>query len=262
MLDVRCSVLSVLLVLSASQGAQAQVGGLIDPAVAESKGHDYVSRILSAVPSQPLTTTGLLTIRDAQHHRTEIPVQFEIRPGTSTWSSIYTARLTNGPNPSQIVLTIIHSEREPGIYRLETGPVGGPADSRTLTGNAAMIPFAGSDFWLSDLGLEFLHWPKQRLLGRDVKHSQSCYVLDSINPNPATNALSRVEWWLDRDTFEDSGQAAIVHAEAYDANNKLLKEFDPKEFEKINGHWQLKEIEMVNRQTDSHTRIDFDLKTP
>lgn len=264
--DVRCSTriffFVFILVIACPHGALAQVGGFVDPADAERKGQILAARILSATPSQPLTTTGLLTIRDTQHHRTLIPVTFEIHPGESNWSSVYNAHLTNGSTATQIVLTVVHSAQQPEVYRLESNPAGAVAESRTLMGNAAMIPFAGSDFWLSDLGLEFLHWPKQRLLGRDVKHSQSCYVLESINPNPASNALSRVVSWLDIDTVENSGQAAIVHAEAYDAKNNLLKEFDPKEFEKVNGHWQLKEMEIDNRQTDSRTRIDFDLKTP
>jgi hypothetical protein len=41
--------------------------------------------------------------------------------------------------------------------------------------------------------------------------------------------------------------------------DKLLKEFDPKKVEKVNGVWQLEEMEIRNRQTGSRTRIDFNL---
>jgi hypothetical protein len=217
------------------------------------------SKILSSQPSQAINSAGVLTVRDAKHHRTDIPVHFQVIPGATNWVTIYSARWTNGATASQAVLTVTHSTDQPGVYQLATLTRGPGAASDTLAGNLAMVPFAGSDFWLTDLGLEFFHWPKQRLLGREVRRSQSCYVLESVNPNPAPNAYARVVSWLDIDTVQDSGQAAIIHAEAYDADNHLLKEFDPKEFKKVNGQWQLKEMEIANRQTDSRTRIAFDL---
>ncbi|MEI9961977.1 MAG: outer membrane lipoprotein-sorting protein [Limisphaerales bacterium] len=53
--------------------------------------------------------------------------------------------------------------------------------------------------------------------------------MESTNPNPSTNSYSRVVSWIDS---ENNG---IIHAEAYDAKNKLLKVFDPKSFKKVNG---------------------------
>jgi hypothetical protein len=62
-----------------------------------------------------------------------------------------------------------------------------------------------------------------------------------------------VDSWIDEETL------GIVHAEAYDANGKLLKVFDPKTFKKVNGQWELQEIEIRNVQTGSRSRIEFDL---
>ncbi len=116
-----------------------------------------------------------------------------------------------------------------------------------------MRPFAGSDFWIADLGLEFFHWPEQKILKKEFRRNCACEVLESTNPQPATNGYSRVVSWID----EDSG--GIVHAEAFDAQNKLLKVFDPKSFKKVNGQWQLQEMEIRNVQTGSRTRLEFDL---
>ena len=118
-----------------------------------------------------------------------------------------------------------------------------------------MAPFAGSDFWLADLGLEFLHWPEQRMIKKEMSRSQFCKVIESINPQPATNAYSKVISWIDHDS------GGIVHAEAYDAKGELLKIFEPKEIEKVNGQWQLREMQIRNVQTKSRTRIEFDLET-
>ena len=123
----------------------------------------------------------------------------------------------------------------------------------------ATLPFAG-DFLASDLGLEFFHWPEQKILKKENKRSRGCMVLESTNPNlPSNNTFppirySRVVSWID----EESG--GIVQAEVYDFKNKLLKEFAPKSFKKVNGQWELQEMEIRNVQTGSRTRLEFDLK--
>ena len=119
-----------------------------------------------------------------------------------------------------------------------------------------MTPFAGSDFWIADLGLEFLHWPQQRVLRKQMRKGLSCDVLQSINPEPRPDGYSRVVSWIAINRPED---IVIVHAEAFDKQDKLLKEFDPKKVEKVNGVWQLEEMEIRNRQTATRTRIDFNL---
>ncbi len=117
-----------------------------------------------------------------------------------------------------------------------------------------MIPFANSDFWLADLGLEFLHWPGQKILRGDTARGRLCKVLESTNPNPSSNGYSRVLCWIDNEAL------GIVEAKAYDAQNKLLKEFYPKDIKKVNGQWQVGSMEIDNVQTRSRTRLEFDLK--
>ena len=119
-----------------------------------------------------------------------------------------------------------------------------------------MTPFGGSDFWIADLGLEFFHWPLQKVLPKttNLKRGRDYTLLESTNPNPATNGYSRVLSWIDKET------GGILEAEAYDFNGKLLKDFAPKSFKKVNGQWELQEMEIRNVQTGSRTRLEFDLK--
>ena len=116
-----------------------------------------------------------------------------------------------------------------------------------------MIPFANSDFWIADLGLEFFHWPEQKILKKEFARGRGCMVLESTNPNPSANGYSRVVSWIDEETL------GIVQAKAYGAQGKLLKEFYPKDFKKVNGQWQLQSMEIDNAQTGSRTRLEFDL---
>ena len=120
-----------------------------------------------------------------------------------------------------------------------------------------MKPFAGSDFWLVDLGLDFLHWPQQRVIRKQMRKNLFCDVLESTNPHPAPGAYSRVVSWIAVNRPEE---IVVVHADAYDSNDKLLKEFDPKRVQKINGAWQLEEMEIRNRQAGTRTRIEFNLE--
>ena len=40
----------------------------------------------------------------------------------------------------------------------------------------------------------------------------------------------------------------------------MLKEYQPKSFKKVNGQWQLKEMEIRNEQTDTRTSLVFDVE--
>ena len=116
-----------------------------------------------------------------------------------------------------------------------------------------MTPFAGSDFWLCDLGLEFFHWPQQKVVKKEFHRQCACTVLESTNPNPAADAYSRVVCWIDNDSL------GIVEAYAYDAKGKKLKNFYPKNLVKVNGQYQVETMIMENLQTGSKSTLEFDL---
>ena len=116
-----------------------------------------------------------------------------------------------------------------------------------------MVPFAGTDFWVADLGMEFLRWPSQTLLKKELRRGQSCNKLESIAPPGWTNGYVRVVGWYDIDT----GGPVLVWA--YDANGKRLKEFKPNEFKKVNGEWQVEEMEIATSRTGSRTTMRFQL---
>jgi hypothetical protein len=248
---------------------------------AEIEGRNIVQHLLAQRPAENFTNTGTLRIRDAKRQRTEIQVELQTFITETNWQALYFTRGTNKDHAAS--LTVIHTENQPNEYRLAnfSRHAGDTNEFTTLRGPQAMIPFAGSDFWLADLGLEFLHWPAQRLLKKELKKGQSCYVIESKNPGrgarvesrepnapstldprPSTTEYVRVVSWMDVDSVRDAGQAAIILAEAYDGKGKLVKEFEPKEFKKVHGQWQLKEMEIRNVQTGSRTRIGFNLESP
>jgi hypothetical protein len=231
-----------------------------DSIEAAKQGRTLVEEILAQRPAQNFTNSGVLKIRDAQRKRKEVSVKFELFLTTTNWQSLYVASWTNQVE----TLVIIHAADQPDAYFYHTNyfadrvpllgdiPVLGHLfRSPKLTDAELVAPFAGSDFWLADLGLEFFHWPEQKILKTELRKSRLCRVLESINPQPTTNAYSRVVSWVDDES------AGIIHAEAYDLQNKLLKEFDAKKIKKVKGEWQLEEMEISNVQSGSRTQIEF-----
>jgi hypothetical protein len=226
---------------------------ILPPEQAAKEGQALAAEILAQKPADNSKSDGVMTIRDAKSNRTRIPIRFETVVTRTNWLSIYEATESAGTR----TLTIAHNGTDPGKYQMTFHTKDGSVDLRLGTGvttnNIEALPFAGSDFSLGDLGLEFFHWPEQRLIKKEMKRSRSCKVLESINPHPARGLYSRVDSWIDN---ESDG---IVMAQAFDQDGKLLKEFIPKKVKKVEGQWQLEEMEIDNTQTDSSTRVDFDL---
>ena len=270
----RLNLLAVAFVLAGSGATPAATG----PSQAQTEGQTLVRQLLAQKPVEDSTITGTLKMRDAKGKRTELPVICQIVVTTTNWQTVY-ATLPATNTLDRVRLTVIHHDSGPNTYRLREWPAriqpgapcvstpdeplssggtrdGSPPDGEgaILRGDQAMIPFAGSDFWVADLGLEFLHWPQHRLLRKEMRRGQSCNVLESLNPQPAAGGYARVVSWLDIDT------GGIVHAEACDAKHKVLKEFDPKGFKKINGRWELREMEIRNVKERSSTRLEFNLE--
>lgn len=231
------------IILFAAFGATAETTN--DLSGAEIQGRNLARQISEQQPAENFTNTGVLKIRDGKGDTSEVPIKFETLVTTTNWLSVYDAEFSLGED-----LRVVHVGNETNEYRFHS-PNG---KNTSLSGNETMIPFANSDFWLCDLGLEFFHWPEQKILKHEIKRSRACTVLESTNPNPSTNGYSRVISWIDNETL------GIVMAYAYDAQDKKLKEFYPKDFKKVNGAWQVGMMEMDNVQTGSRSRMEFDLK--
>jgi hypothetical protein len=227
----------------------------LDPVQAEKEARVLVAELLAQKPEQNTTNTGRVRIRDAAGNEREIPVRFEITATPTNWVSVYETLAPEG-GPGGMKLTVIHPEGRPNQYQLIDHADGDATNAtpKELAPDQTMIPFAGSDFWVADLGLEFLRWPRQRLLRKEMRHSKSCEVLESINPQPVPGGYARVVSWI---IIEKPH--GLVHADAYDVRGELLKHFDPTDVEKVQGEYQLEEMEIRNRKTSSHTWIKFNL---
>lgn len=215
-----------------------------DLATAEREGRELARQLCEIRPTENCTNMGRLVIRAPRQPRREFAFLSRVSVTETNWTTWYEA--TEGTN-APFCFSAEFRPDAANAYQL-----GG---TNFIAAGQPPVPFAGSDFWLTDLALDFVHWPSQHLTRRELKKSQSCAVLESRNPTPGPGGYSRVVSWIDADTY------GIVQAEAYDAKGKLLKEFRPSELEKVNGQWQVKELEIENVQTGSRTKLVFDLKS-
>ena len=203
-------------------------------------------------PGEVFQKHGVLQIRDAKRQRSKVAFSVQVTTTPTNWWTIY--EVTNSP-AGAVRLEICQGDAVRSHYWLAEATNGAlaQATTRSIGGADTMIPFAGSEFWVADLGLEFLHWPEQRLLGQEKRRTLKCRVLESTNPAPTPQGYSRVI------TCVDSESGGIVVVEAYDANGKKLKEFTPKAPKKVNGRWELEKMTIRNEQTGAQATISFDL---
>jgi hypothetical protein len=208
-------------------------------------GQELAARVRDAAPDGDSSFSGVLQITSRDDTVRFVPITSQISVAPTNWVVTYRSAPTNGA-PLE-TLTIVHAVGQPSRYVHVVGG-GGPASV------PLHATFAGSDFWLIDLGLEFFHWPKQRRLRHEMRNSRSCHVLESTNPNPSDAGYARVLSWVD---IESGG---IIRAEAYDRAGKLVKEFKVDSFRKVEGRWQLESMKIRSRATGQETELKFDLQ--
>ena len=238
-MKARCAMAVMFSVVFA---AEVFAGDTNDPVRAAADGRALAQQLLSLRPDASFTNTGKLIIRAPKQKRREVDYVCRVVVTATNWTSFYSAKQNTN---ALLGYSVEHRDGAANIYR---------DDGQTLlTPTQTFAAFAGSDFSLADLGLEFLHWPNQRVLKWEMKRSFGCNVLESKNPETQAGGYSRIVSWIHQET------GGLIQAEAYDARGKKLKEFRPTEVEKVNGRQELKEMEIENVQTDSRTTLIFNL---
>ncbi len=217
----------------------------------EKSGAELAARLRSAAPAEPSRFEGALTLTTRDDKVTTVPIRSDILPNGSNWLVTYYAP----PIPGRVSeeLTIHHGLGQSNRYTVALNPTNPIPAPFPIDGTNLIRPFAGSDFWLCDLGLEFLHWSQQRVLKHEMRSSRSCWVLESVTPSPAPGGYARVVSWVD---VEHDG---ILRAEAYDKTGKLTKEFTLGSLRKVDGRYELESMKMRNLRTGQETELKFDL---
>jgi len=220
-------------------------------------GRQLAAKLRANQPAEDSHWDGTLQIKSKDRKKLSIPVTCQTQTTTSNWTVTYTTTETNGIGTKKLV--VIHAGEAPNQYFYARAAAGAAlGEPKPISPIEADVALGGSDFWLSDLGFEFYHWPEQRVrkdLG-SIHRSRGVHVLESVNPHPMPGGYGRVV------TFIDKESEAPIEATAYAADGKTkLKEFSLGAVTKIKDHYELKDMEISNRKTGSTTTLLFDLKT-
>lgn len=206
------------------------------------------------VPATNASWSGVLVRKLPDYTRQKTVVTCQIFVDSDKWSAVYDARATDR-SPAEKLTVIHHHQGDVEYVRWTAGPDGQfESAPRRLRNDETMVSFAGSDFYLSDFGMEFFQWPTQLLFKGQMRRGQPCFVLDSVSPRPDGKGYFRVRSWIEKEHL------GLMQANAYDVDGKLLKEFRTGSFVKdAAGNYQLKDMEISDRQSGTETELRFDV---
>jgi hypothetical protein len=199
-------------------------------------GEALAARLREVRPDRPQTNQAVLKLRGVDG-RKQIPVTVLTLPRTNGWEVRYEATLPGGI-PERLV--ILHLTNQPPQYR-------GSVEGERIVGGAQS--FAGSDFSRGDLGLEFLHWPRQRVLRRELSNGRMCDVLES---RPESDGpYGSVRSWV------DTKEGVLLSAEAYDERQVRVKQFSVTHFREVEDQWTFS-LSMVDDRKGTKTELSYE----
>lgn len=215
---------------------------------------EIVEIIRSRVPVKKIESAGVLKVRAPKTKIRSVPVHFEVRPvSEESWESVYEATMPEGGQERLLIRSYINRPNEYVLSKKSEKETEWKMNN-IQPGEESAVSFAGTDFWLCDLGLEFLGWPDQLFFKREMRKGRPCRVIQSAPEARTGTMYARVVSWVDN---ESDG---IVMAQSYNEFNKRLKEFEVQSFKKVEGVWQLKKMTIYDNLTDSRTTLEIDLE--
>ena len=213
------------------------------------RGQELAAELRAMRPAGSSTNLGILRLRDAKGRRREIPVSVITLVNDAEWSVSYRAAFTNGATET---LTVRYGSGRP-VYEVSKREAGGgiAGAPRNLRSEETATAFAGTDFWICDLGLEFLHWPAQRYVKEELSNGRLCQVLESVNPG--TNGYQRV--W----SYIDAEFKGLLSAKAFDQRGLVVKDFSTGNFVRVQERWFLRDIRIRDERADTRTELLYSL---
>lgn len=203
--------------------------------------HMRQTQLLHAEPFR-----GTLQTKKRRGRRISQTILLRTRAADNQTHSTFTV---SSPNGNIVCLTILYNPQQAPRYYFSNNP---NQIGRPLSPQEAMSSFAGSNFWPADLGLEFFHWPQQKILPNiriKMRKGVACRVLESRRQPAADFGYSRVRSWISREHL------GLVYAEAYNTDGKCIKTFEVSGLQKIDDQWKVSELRIRNEITKSTTKL-------
>ncbi len=117
----------------------------------------------------------------------------------------------------------------------------------------------GTEITYEDLAMRFLYWPVAKIVGHDIMLTRNCWKLRVEPGSPKNSQYGYVLLWIEKQS------GALVQVETYDRAGKLLKRFEVKSVQKIEGGYILKQMriqEMENGEPKDETPTYLEIQKP
>lgn len=201
----------------------------------------------------PGDISATLKIRKRGGERVERQVQKQSIQTEKGWNDLFS--VTADDETAKEWILIRHRNGESPSYLMANSKTLPMTDEeyQPLVKDDAMRPVGDSDFWVADLGLDFLHWPDQRIVPSKItmRKGIACKVLESARPTQSEKGYYKVRSWI------SSEYGGVIYAEAFDITNDKIKIFEVNDVEKIDGQWYLKELRIRNLRDRSTSSLEF-----
>ncbi len=121
--------------------------------------------------------------------------------------------------------------------------------------------FLGSDFYVSDLVAPEIDLYDYQFLGEKTVLDRPCKLVQTTPKDPTGELYSKAIFAV------DPVNKLILETEFFDPSGKLLKVWSALRVEQVEGHWTIREHEMVNVQDKTSSKIvietvDYDVELP
>lgn len=121
--------------------------------------------------------------------------------------------------------------------------------------------FLGSDFYVSDLVAPEIGLYDYQFVGEKKVLDRNCKLVQTTPKDPTGELYSRAIFAV------DPTDKLILETEFFDPSGKLLKVWSVQRVEQVEGHWTIREHEMVNVQDKTSSKIvietiDYDVELP
>jgi hypothetical protein len=130
------------------------------------------------------------------------------------------------------------------------------AGPQTLSGSRLSEPVRGTDITYNDLSLRFIYWKNARYEGEQRVRTITCSIV-LVQPASRNSQYSAVRLWIAK------GRGALIKAEGFDWQSKVVKRFDVISGQQIEGKTIFKQIriEQLDPQSSkvvSRTYLELD----
>lgn len=212
-----------------------------DPAFPAADG--LLAAVRARFPQEPVGIHGQLIVRSPRiSDRIRLNVDVTLDWGTAPTLSSYTVRDYFGAPLSR--LTVRREASGEPRYAFSSGA--------ELT-NAVLPDLASSirdtDISWLDLSLAYLWWPGGETVGVESVLGQRCYIIYLEAPQRAQSGYSNVKLWISVKSM------MLLRAEAYDANDALVRRVALKSFKKIDDQWVAKRVDVTSHPSGHRTRL-------